>query len=218
MKISKETIGVLKNFAAINSNLLIKEGSTLSTINTARNVFATATVVEEFPQEFGIYDLNEFLGVLNLFSEPDVEFKNKFVRVSDNGAGVKFYAADPSVLTVQDKPIKFPATDIEFELSANQLATIMKTSSVLRASDVSVIGEDGTLSIVVGDLKNVTSNSFDIKIGDTDKTFNANIKVENLKLMSTDYKVSISAKKIARFVSSDEKIVVYVALESTSVI
>jgi hypothetical protein len=216
MKISKETIAVMKNFASINSNLLIKEGSKLSTLNSASNVLASATVAETFPIDFGIYDTNEFLGVLSLFNEPEIEFKEKFARVSDNGSGVKFYAADPSVLLVPKKEIKFPATDIEFDLSANQLATIMKTSAVLRAPDVSVVGADGELSIVVGDLKNATSNTFDIKIGDTDKVFTANFRVENLKLMPTDYAVSISSKKISKFVSVDGNVTVFIALESTS--
>lgn len=216
MKISKDTISVLKNFATVNSNLQLKEGSTLATINTAGNVFATATVDDVFPTQFGIYDLNEFLGVLSVFNEPELEFNDKFVTISDTTSSVKFFAADESVLTVPKKVIKFPTSDIEFDLTEVQLNSITKMAAVLRAPDVSIVGKDGELTFQVSDLKNVTANSYNIAVGKTDSEFTANIKLENLKLMSADYKVSISSKKISRFVSADEKITVYVALESTS--
>lgn len=216
MKITKETIAIIKNFASINSNLMIKAGSNLSTINAAKNVMANAVVTEEFPIDFGIYDANEFLGVLSLFNEPEVEFKEKFARIGDGASSVKFYAADSSVLTVPTKPIKFPDAEINFELSSTQLAAIMKTSSVLRAPDISVVGDGSKIAISVSDLKNATANSYEIVIGDTDKTFTANFRVENLRLMSLDYDVSISSKRISRFTSKDSSVTVFVALESTS--
>jgi gp45 sliding clamp, C terminal len=216
MKISKETLAILKNFASINSNLLLKPGGLLTTMNVQKNVSAEAKIVEDFPLEFGIYDTNEFLGVISLFSEPEIEFKEKYAIFKEGSSSVKFYSADSSVLTVPTKPIKFPATDIEFDLTATQLASIQKTAAVLRAVDVSVVGKDGVLSVSVGDLKNLTSNAYNIDIGETDVEFTANLKIENLKMMSQDYKVSISAKKISRFTSTDGNMQVYVALESTS--
>jgi hypothetical protein len=216
MKLSKETLSVLKNFASINSNLLLKPGGVLSTINAQKNVLADAIVLEEFPKEFGIYDTNEFLGVVGLFSDPEIDFKDKFAKISEGSSSVKFYAADTSVLTVPTKQIKFPESDVDFVLTAAQLATIQKTAAVLRAVDVSIIGADGDLEIVVGDLKNATSNSFNLAVGKTDKKFTANLKIDNLKLMGQDYNVSLSAKKISRFVSVDGKVTVYVAMESTS--
>jgi hypothetical protein len=216
MRISKDTMAVLRNFASINQNLLIKEGNVLNTINVQKNVIASATVAETFPKQFGIYDTNEFLGIISAFNEPELEFKDKYVVFKEGGSSVKFYAADESVLTVPQKKVVFPASDIEFDLSAQQLSTIQKMASVLRAVDVSVVGKDGTLSIVIGDLKNATANSYNLELSTTDKEFTANLKIENLKLMSQDYKVSISSKKISRFTSVDDKMTVYVALESTS--
>ena len=216
MKISKETLSVLKNFASINSNLMLKQGSVLSTMNVQKNVLADVKITETFPQDFGIYDTNEFLGVISLFSDPEIEFTEKYATFKEGASMVKFYSADPSVLTVPSKPVKFPATDIEFELTSSQLASIQKTAAVLRAVDVSVIGKDGVLSINVGDLKNATSNAFNIDIGKTDSEFTANLKIENLKMMLQDYTVSISSKKISRFTSTSGDMQVYVALESTS--
>lgn len=219
MKISKDTLAVLRNFASINSNLLLREGNVLSTINSQKNVLADCTVAETFPKDFGVYDLNEFLGVVGLFTDPDIEFKEKLAVFKEGSSSVKFYAADASVLTVPPvKKISFPKADVEFMLTAAQLATIQKTSAVLRAVDVSVMGKDGELSIVVGDLKNPTSNNFSIGMGAMADPveFTANLKIDNLRLMSQDYKVSISSKKISRFVSVDDKMVVFIALETSS--
>lgn len=216
MKLSKETVAILKNFASINSNLMIKSGNVLSTINAQKNVLADAEVEEIFPMDFGIYDLNEFLGVLGLYTDPEIEFKEKFVKVSEGSSSVKFYAADATVLTVPTKKINFPSTDVEFVLTSAHLSSIQKSSAVLRALDVSIVGADGELDIVVSDLKNPTANSSNISVGATDKKFTANIKIDNMKLMSQDYNVAISSKKISRFQSVDGKMSVYIALESTS--
>lgn len=217
MKLSKETISVIKNFASINNNLLIKSGSVLSTINAQKNVLADAKITETFPIDFGVYDANEFLGVLSLFNDPDIDFNSKFAKISDGVSSVKYFAADETVLTYPKKQINFPSADVEFELSENQLSSIMKTSSVLRAPDVSIVGDGSNLSVIVGDLKNPVANSFDVLIGTTDKTFTANFRVENLKLMPGKYDVAISSKKISRFTSEDKSMNVFVALESTSV-
>ena len=66
MELSENTLQVLRNFSGINQNILIKSGSNLKTISEARNVVATAEVTEEFTKDFGIYDLNEFIGVMGL--------------------------------------------------------------------------------------------------------------------------------------------------------
>jgi hypothetical protein len=217
MKLSKPTLALLRNFATINSNLLIKPGQSLSTINNAKNVIADGTVTETFETEFGIYDLNEFLGVVGLFTDPDITFTEKTATIKEAGSSVRFYSADASVLTTPSKKVNFPAPDIEFALSATQLSTILKTASVLRGTDVSVVGKDGKLTVEVGDIKNATANGFTLDIGETDKEFSANIKVENLKLMPINYTVSISSKKISRFQSEDDTLTVFVALESSSV-
>ena len=216
MKISKDTLAVIRNFASINSNLLIEKGNVLRTINSQKNVLSDATLAEDFPKNFGIYDTNEFLGVIGLFTDPDIEFKDKFAVIKEGSSSVKFYAADAAVLTVPTKNIVFPEADIEFTLTAAQLATIQRAASQLRAVDVSFVGDGSALTILVGDLKNASSNSFSIGIGETTQTFTANIKIENMKLMASDYVVSLSSKKISRFVSADGKVNVFIAMESTS--
>jgi ribosomal protein L28 len=215
MKLSKETVSLIKNFAGINSNLLLKSGNKLATISSQKNVMADATVTETFP-DFGIYDLNEFLGAMSLFDDPELDFQEKYVSISQGSMKIKFFAADASVLVAPQKAITFPEAEINFSMTAAMLNMINKTASVLRASDVSIVGDGTTITAVVGDKKNVTGNSFSEPVGATDKTFKVNLKVENLKMLPGDYEVSISSKKISRFKSPSSDLVYYVAVEADS--
>ena len=214
MKLSKETVGLIKNFAGINSNLLLKSGNKLATISAQKNVMADAVVTETFP-DFGIYDLNEFLGAMSLFEDPELTFSDKWVTIEQGGNSIKYFAAEASVLTAPQKAITFPDPEIEFNMSANMLSMIQRTASVLRASDVSIVGDGSTMSVVVGDKKNATGNSYNSTVGSSDKKFKVNLKVENLKMIPGDYTVSVSSKKISRFKGAGD-LVYYVAVEADS--
>jgi ribosomal protein L28 len=215
MKLSKETVNLIKNFAGINSNLLLKSGNKLATISGQKNVMADATVTETFP-DFAIYDLNEFLGAMSLFEDPELDFQDKYVSIKQGSMNIKFFAADASNLTAPQKAITFPDAEINFRMSSSMLDMIKKTSSVLRAADVSIVGDGSKVVAVVGDKKNASGNSFSEPVGDTDKTFKVNLKVENLKMLPGDYDVSISSKKISRFKSPNTDLVYYVAVEADS--
>jgi len=217
MKLSKDTLAIFKNFAGINSNLLLKQGTKLSTISAQKNVMADVTVTETFP-DFGIYDLNEFLGAMSLFDDPELTFTDKVCKITQGNMSIKYFAADASVLTAPTKAITFPAdAEVNFDLTNQMLTMIQRTASVLRASDVSIVGGDGKITLVVGDKKNTTGNSFQEPVGETDKTFKVNLKVENLKMIPGDYAVSVSSKKISRFKSTTQTdLVYYVAVEADS--
>lgn len=216
MKLSKETVNLFKNFAGINSNMLLKSGNEISTISAQKNVMSDTIVSEQFPIDFGIYDLNEFLGALSLFNDPELEFAEKFVTIKENGSSIKYFAADASVLTVPSRKITFPEAEIEFTLTSTMLNMIHRTASVLRATDLQIIGDGSKIVVAVGDKKNVTGNSYNAHVGSTDKTFQANLKVENLKMLPGDYIVSISSKKISRFKAPTSELVYYVAVEADS--
>ena len=215
MKISKETINVLKNYASINSNLLLSPGNRLKTTSTNKTIASSVTVAEEFPVEFGIYDLNAFLGALSLFENPELDFEEKFVTIKEKNNKIKYFAAESSILVTPKKDIVFPAADIHFDLSESLFTTIQRTSGVLKASDFSIIGNGTDLILTVGDKKNATSNSYETIVGETDKTFRANIKIENLKMLHANYRVTIHSK-IARFESTVGDLVYYVAVEADS--
>jgi len=217
MKLSKETVGLFKNFAGINSNLLLKQGNKLATISTQKNVMSDTVVAESFPADFGIYDLNEFLGAMSLFDDPELDFSDKYVTIKEGGASIKYFAAEIGNLVVPQKAIVFPEAEIEFTLTATMLNMIQKTSSVLRATDLQIVGDGSKMVIQVGDKKNATGNTYNAQVGSTDKEFKVNLKVENLKMLPGDYLVSISSKKISRFKATSSDLVYYVAVEADSV-
>ena len=216
MKLSKDTLGVFKNFANINSNLSIKSGNKLTTISSGKNIIAEAIVSEDFPSDFGIYDLSEFLGAASLFESPDLDFSDKYVTIKEGKNGVKYFAADKSVLTVVPNVKQFPTADIEFDLSSQMLTQIQRVSSILKVPDFSLVGNGTSITVSVGDKSNPTGNSFESEIGVTDKVFKVNFKVENLKMMPGDYRVSIGGKKISRFQATSQQLMYYVAIELDS--
>jgi hypothetical protein len=217
MNFSKETMTILKNFSGINQNILLKKGNVLKTISPQKNVMASVTIPDEIPTDFYIYDLSEFLGALSLFETPDVEINSKTAVISQGSDCINFNAADPAVLLLPpDKNIAFPNPDVTFEMTSANLVKIIRTASVLKANELSITGEDGVLKLIVGDSKNSASNTFRITLGETHMNFRANIKIENLKMITQDYTVCISSKKISRWVSKTGDMTIFVALEATS--
>lgn len=218
MKLSKETQTLVKNFASINMNLLLKQGNKISTKNEGNNVFAEATVTETFPQDFGIYDLNEFLGVVSLFEDPDFTFNNDIVEVKQGKNVIKYKAADANTLKAPSKSIAFPEEDsnIKFNLTASDLDNIIRSASILKVNDVSISGDGSLVTASVFDNKNPLSNKFEIDLGSTDRKFTAYLKVENLKMLPASYEVSIAKMKICRFKHTKVDIAYYVAVETGS--
>lgn len=217
MELSKDTLTLIKNFAGINGSLMLKAGNKLATISEGKNVMAEVTIAETLPRDFGIYDLNEFLNVVSLFPTTNLDFTEKYVMVSDGGKSkIKYFAAGEGVVKSAPTTIKFPGGDVTFTLEAAQLAMIQRTSSALKATDVSIVGVDGQLKIIVSDKKNDTSNAYEVTIGETDETFKANLKVENLKMVPNDYAVEISKKKISRFKHTASDLTYYIAIEADS--
>ena len=217
MQLSKETLNKLKNFAEINQNLLIKPGPSLTTLSAGKTVMATANVPEDFgvaQNGFGIYDLNEFLGIVSLFENPDLSFSEKFVTISEGKSAIKYFAADQSVLTYPTKELVFPTPEIEFNMTSAILQSIRKVAAVLKTSDISIVGDGSEIKFQAGDKKNATANAYSSIIGETDKEFVVNLKVDNLKLLPGDYKVEVSSKKICKFSNAD--LTYFIAAESDS--
>jgi len=218
MKISQNTLDILKNFSEINTNILIKPGKVLSTISTMRNIFAKADISEEFSSEFGIYDLNEFLGVVTSIHKPEIELKDKFLTISSNGTKAKYFYASKETLVAPTKEVNMPETDVTFSLSESNLVQLLKMAAVLKTPDLALVGITGGDTVLkVCDKKNAASNNFEIKVGEgatTDYTFY--FKVENLKLFAGDYDVSVSSKSISHFKHKKLPIEYWIALESDS--
>lgn len=205
MKISERTLNILKNFSTINSSILVHPGSRLSTMNIpGKSIFAKANVVEEFPEKFAIFELSKFLGVISLFKEPDFEFFDDHLKLTEGKNSTRYtYAAESTIAAPPNKDIVLPSVDISFDISEKDLQTIQKAVSVLQVSNMSITGDDGTIYLKAVDNKNPNSDQYSMAVGVTDKTFNAIFKSEHLKFMPGDYKVSISNKGYAQFDTTD---------------
>ena len=219
MNLSNDTIAILKNFANINQNILVKPGEKLNTISTMKNILATASIKENFEQEFAIYDLPEFLRTLDLFETPTLKFNGgTSVGISgkDGKSASKYTFADKSVIVAPTKTITMPDTEIAFKLSKDNLSKLMKGVVTLNLPDIEVIGNGSTIQLVANDRKNKASNKFSIDIGTTDKTFKAYFKAENFKMVTDDYDVAISEQKISHFVNRTRPVKYWIALEPDS--
>ena len=216
MKLSESTVSVLKNYSTINQNLLVREGSVLSTMSAMKNIVAQSTVDEEFSQEVAIYDLNEFLASMSLFNSPDLKFKDDFVIMSEEGkkSSLKYWYSDPSVVTTVTKEINMPECEVKFSLSSDILSNVQKAAAVIGAPDM--VLENGSLRVT--DKKNDTANAYSIDVVDTDDDVDYKFwfKVENLKLLSGDYNVSVSSKRISHFKNANVDIEYFIALEPES--
>lgn len=216
MKLSTETISVLKNFSTIKANLMVKAGSSLSTMSAMKNIVAKADVTEEFPSDFAIYDLNEFLSALSLFGKPDLEFNDDFVIITEEGTSksLKYWYSDPSVVTTPSKEISMPSTELTFNLSSDTINEITKAAAVIGVPDMALSGG----KLMVTDKKNSTANAYEtsLDVGDVDAEYKFWFKVENLKVMPGAYDVEVSSKKISHFTNTKLGVQYWIALEPES--
>ena len=218
MKLSDSTLSLLKNFSTINQSILFKQGTRLRTISVMKNILAEATIAEEFPKDFGIYDLNQYLNGLALHNNPELNFEaDNYVVIKEGRSRSKYFFADPSVIiTPPEKSIELPSEDVTFDLSTDQLDKLLKAAAIYQLPDLAVVGGDGVVKVVVRDKKNDTSNDFAITVGETDATFSFNFKVENIKILPGTYTVVVSQKLLSRFTNKNQDLVYYIALEPDS--
>ena len=216
MKLSNETVSVLKNFSTINQNLVIKGGNKIATMSAMKNIVAKAEVLEEFPQQFAIYDLNEFLSAISLFSKPELEFENDFVMITEEGTSksLKYWYSDPSVVTTPTKDITMPECEVKFNLPSDTLAMVTKAAAVIGAPDMAL--ESGSLKVT--DKKNATANNYalDLDVNSESENYKFWFKVENLKLIQGSYDVQVSSKNISHFKNSTGNVEYFIALEPES--
>ena len=218
MKLSEKTLTVLKNFAGINNSILVKQGTQLRTISVAKNILAEANIEEEFPRQFGVYDLNQFLNGLSLHQDPDLDFtEESYLNIREGKRRVKYFFADPQVIiSPPDKQITLPSEDVHFQLESSALDKLLKAAAVYQLPDLCVVGEAGAVRLVVRDKKNDTSNSYSVAVGETDKEFTFNFKVENIKIIPGSYDVVVSSKLLSEFKNSTYNLKYYIALEPDS--
>ena len=217
MKLSDETVSVLKNYSTINQNLMIKSGQALTTMSAMKNIVAKSTVAENFERDIAIYDLNEFLSSMSLFTTPEMDFQNDFVVMRSEGSSssLKYWYSDPSVVTSVTKDITMPECEVKFSLSSDILSNVQKAAAVIGAPDM--VLESGSLRVT--DKKNDTANDYFLPLvqkGSEVVDYKFWFKVENLKILPGTYDVSVSSKNISNFKNSNVNIEYFIALEPES--
>ena len=218
MKLSDNTLAVLKNFAGINNSILVKKGTQLRTMSVAKNILAEAEIPEDFPRDVAIYDLNQFLNGLSLHQDPNLDFtEDSHITIKEGRRRVKYFYADPQVIIAPpDKEINLPTQEVCFQLESSSLEKLVKAAAVYQLPDLSVVGENGEITMVVRDKKNDTSNEYAVNVGETDKEFEFNFKMENIKIIPGAYDVVISSKLLSEFTNTQYNLKYFIALEPDS--
>ena len=216
--ISRPTIEVLKNFCSINKSIVIKPGNQISTLSINKNILAIADVEEQFDSQISIYDLGVFLGGLSLFDSPQIDTsQSNYVTVSDlkGRSKTRFFYADPDIITQPpEKEIQLPSQDVEFNLEAGVLQQLQRAASVYQLPDLCLFSDGSKMHLTVTDKKNETSNSYSVEVGETEDQFCYCFKVENLKLLAGDYRVTMSKHNVSLF--QGDGIKYFIALEPGS--
>jgi hypothetical protein len=218
MKLTNNTVNILKNFSSINPSIYIRKGNKLRTIAMSGNIAATATISENFDTSFAIYDLNQFLNGIKLYDTPELDFsKDNCIVIKQQNHKITYRLTDPSLIcSAEDRDIKLPSMDICFLMDNSHFEKLLKASSVFSLPDFSVIGEDGEITLRVRQKENSSSNEVSITVGKTNEEFCLNFKAENLKIIPGNYEVIISKELIAQFTNTDFDLTYFIGLESDS--
>lgn len=223
MELSEYTISVLRNFNTINSNMLFLKGNQIKTIMESSAIMASATVDVDFPQEFGIYDLGEFLKTISLVSNPRLNFSKdgKSVTIEDSSglSRAKYYFTDKMMLKYPENDLKMPQTEVYFSLSESVHRKLISAASTFNYETIAVTPQDGSLRLSVSDVNNRTSHDFSIDIDGEypdDVSFKFILDIKNLRLLPGDYYVKISKKLVAEFTHEEKPLTYWVALNKDS--
>lgn len=216
---SKNTLSILKNFSNLNSNLLVKPGNVIKTITPSKNGMAIAKVEENFDVEFGIWDLNKFLGVVSLFNNPTFDFGVKSMKIKNGGNSVvNYYYSEPRLLSVPTKDVIMPEVNVSITMTEKQFSELQKAASVMQLPDLSFTSDSNTIVAMVSDLSDPTTNTYKVVL-DTDyegPSFLFNFKMENIKIMSGDYKINFAKNVVGEFVHQGISLTYWFAMEANT--
>ncbi|MCK9369330.1 hypothetical protein M0R04_05275 [Candidatus Dojkabacteria bacterium] len=222
MKLTPETLAILKNFGIINQGIHFKKGNTLKTVSTHKNILAQAEIIEDIPCDFGVYDLNNLLSVVSLHKvEPTFDFDDKHVViVGNNGRSkIKYRFCDPSmIVTPPDKALAMPDPEINLELSSEDFIWIMRAASVLATPHIAIESNGSMIYITTIDLENDGAHTDSLELtGGNGSTYRMIFKTENLtKILPGSYNVKISSKGIAHFVNKIIPVQYWITIEAGS--
>lgn len=217
MKLSDNALSVLKNFASINSGVVLKAGKTQKTISPEKSILVEATLEDDIPNEFGIYDLNQFLSVITSLKNPELTFsKDSVVLKDDDNFAVTYRGCSSNlIITPPEKELVLKDITTKFSLANATSQKLIKVASMINLPNLSVIGKGGELLLKIHEKANDTSNDGVQKIGEyAGKDFSATFKTENLKLLPDDYNVEVQAGAFAKFTNQNNNLTYFIALET----
>ena len=216
MKLSENTLAVLKNFASINSGVVLSSGASQRTISPEKSILVEATIDDDIPTQFGIYDLNQFLGNLTTLRNPELTFSKEGVVLDDGELSFEYRACSANlIITPPEKELVLKSVDVKFSLPNETLQKLIKVATMNGLPNLSVVGKNGSLLLKIHERANDTSNSGTIKIGEyAGQDFTASFKTDNLKLLPNDYNVEIQKGAFAKFENTAGTLKYFVALET----
>ncbi|BBC78097.1 DNA polymerase processivity factor [Escherichia phage EcS1] len=225
MKLSKDTLNILKNFSSINSGIMLKKGKFIMTRSVTGTIYGDSTISDEIDIEAAIYDLPGFLSILGLVGEDaNISISNDQTTlvIKDQRSTIHWPIADASTIAFPNKPIPFPMAKVIFELKGEDLQQLMRVSRGLQIDTLAITNKDGNIEIRgyngVSD-SSLTNVLYSLQVGEYDGTtdFNFVINMSNMKMIPADYKVMLWAqdKKFAcKFEGGQSSYVI--AMEATS--
>lgn len=217
VKLSRDTLDILANYSAINPSIVVSAGNQLRTISNAEHILSKYTCSEEFPKDFAIYDLSNFLNVISLFEDPTLDFSNdNYVTIRSGSKYSKYYFSNPEITlkAAPNRDVKIPGFDIEFDVAENDIKSLKKAANIFNLEDMTIATQDGKVVATVCDLEDDTSNTYEQSFqGDFTNEFSVNMKVENLVLLPGDYSVSVASVGISEWKNKNLDLVYYIALE-----
>ena len=216
MKLSEHTLTVLKNFAGINSGVVLQRGNIQKTIHPEQTILVEAKIADDLPEKFGIYDLNQFLGNVTTLGNPDLTFKSNSVVMNDGEIELNYYSCSPNlVISPPDgKELVMKDADVSFSMTTASLQKLLKVAAMNSLPNISVVGQDGGLYFRTHELKNDTSNHASIRVGDHDgENFIVSFKTENLRLIPDDYDVQIKIGGFSCWTNKTGTLKYFIAME-----
>ena len=220
MKITRQTIDILKNFSDINSSILVQPGSELQTIAAMKNILAKSEVTEDFGTKFAIYDLPEFLNLVTspVFEGAELVFDSDSVRLQNGRSFSTYFYADETTIIAPTKTLDMPDPEITFDWLKEDLVTVKNMAGIIQKPDLAVVSDGETISICVLDKKDSTSNDFKMTVGEGNGVeYTMYFKIENIKVLRGNYTVEISSRGISHFTNNDIPLEYWIALEPDSV-
>lgn len=215
MKLDNATLQILKNFSAINKNIMFKPGNVIRTISSTKSVLARATISQEFDKSFAVYDLSRFIGTLSLFNEPEIDVKDSHVVISEGNNKFNYAVTDPSLIIVPpDREIELPNPEVNCLITEEALNRVMKALSVSQLPEIAIVGKDGQILLQAVDTRGTTNDSFSVVVGETDARFRMVFRADCIKLIPGSYDVSISSKGLSHWKGASVEY--WIAVESNS--